>query len=61
MSQAPMPRQDEPEYGLRCPACGCGHWRVIYTRPRLGGRLVRRRECRHCGKKVTTTEKLNGK
>ncbi|KAA0215777.1 MAG: hypothetical protein DYG94_06430 [Leptolyngbya sp. PLA3] len=59
MSQAATPRKDEP--GLRCPVCGCGHWRVIYTRRRSGGRLVRRRECRHCGKTVTTTEKLNGR
>jgi transcriptional regulator NrdR family protein len=46
--------------GLRCPKCGCAHWRVIYTRARSGGRLVRRRECRHCGKAVITTERVNG-
>lgn len=61
MSQAPMTRQEDSDYGLRCPTCGCAHWRVIYTRRRSGGRLVRRRECRHCGKTVITTEKLNGK
>jgi transcriptional regulator NrdR family protein len=46
--------------GLQCPKCGCAHWRVVYTRPRPGGRLVRRRECRHCGKTVITTERVNG-
>jgi len=59
--QEATPRPGEREHGLRCPSCGCGHWRVIYTRPRSGGRLVRRRECRHCGRAVITTEKLNGK
>lgn len=42
--------------GIRCPRCGCGHWRVIYTRPSLTGRVVRRRECRHCGRRITTHE-----
>ena len=35
--------------GLECRGCGCKHFRVVYTRPCRGGRLVRRRECRHCG------------
>jgi len=43
--------------GLVCRHCGCKHFRVIYTRPAWGGRLVRRRECRHCGKRMTTWEK----
>lgn len=43
--------------GLECPACGCRHFRVVYTRPASGGRIVRRRECRHCGKRITTFEK----
>jgi transcriptional regulator NrdR family protein len=42
--------------GLECRWCGCKHLRVIYTRPAWGGRLVRRRECRHCGKRITTWE-----
>jgi len=46
------PEQDQR--GLECRKCGCKHFRVIYTRPALGGRLVRRRECRHCGKRFTT-------
>jgi len=43
--------------GLVCRQCGCRHFRVIYTRPAWGGRLVRRRECRHCGRRMTTWEK----
>lgn len=42
--------------GIECRGCGCKHFRVIYTRPVSGGRLVRRRECRHCGKRMTTWE-----
>lgn len=42
--------------GLECPACGCQHFNVIETR-RRGGRIVRRRECRYCGKRLTTHER----
>jgi hypothetical protein len=31
--------------GLRCSACGEPRLRVIYTRPKPGARIVRRREC----------------
>ncbi len=40
-----------------CRHCGCGHFRVIYTRRGWGGKLIRRRECRHCGKRMTTWER----
>lgn len=46
--------------GIACPICGCRHLRVIYTRRALGGKLVRRRECRFCGKRITTWERLIG-
>ena len=42
--------------GLECPQCGCAHFRVLYTRRALGGRLLRRRECRYCGRRITTYE-----
>jgi len=44
--------------GLVCPRCGCGHFRVIYTRPTHGGRIIRRRECRNCGRRVLTAEQV---
>jgi transcriptional regulator NrdR family protein len=44
--------------GLVCPKCGCGHFRVIYTRPMRDGRIIRRRECRNCGRRVLTSEKV---
>jgi transcriptional regulator NrdR family protein len=46
--------------GLRCRYCGCGHFHVVYTRPAFGGKLVRRRECRHCGRRITTWERVIG-
>jgi len=52
------PEQDQR--GLVCRECGCKHFRVIYTRPAWGGRLVRRRECQHCGKRITTWERAMG-
>lgn len=42
--------------GLECPKCGCGHFRVLYTRRAVAGKLLRRRECRYCGRRITTYE-----
>jgi len=39
-----------------CRICGCTHSFTIYTRVRAGGRVARRRECRHCGHRFTTIE-----
>ena len=46
--------------GIECRKCGCRHFYVIYTRRGSGGKLIRRRECRHCGKRFTTWEKEIG-
>ena len=46
---------DAPQ-GLECRSCGCRHFYVIYTRRAMGSRLVRRRECRNCGRRMTTVE-----
>jgi transcriptional regulator NrdR family protein len=54
------PQSDQIERGLRCRKCGCGHFRVVYTRRAAGGRIVRRRECRHCGTRLTTWERIAG-
>jgi len=43
--------------GLECPRCGCRRFHVLYTRAAIGGRILRRRECRHCGRRLTTYEK----
>lgn len=54
-------RTEEPTRGIRCSQCGCGHFQVVYTRHRTSpDRIERRRECRHCGKRITTWEKVIG-
>lgn len=58
MTPDQKPREDDR--GLRCRHCGCGHFRVIYTRRAWGGKLVRRRECRNCGYRLTTWERVVG-
>lgn len=42
--------------GICCRTCGCRDLRVVYTRQRPDGKIRRRRECRHCGRRVTTYE-----
>jgi len=54
------PQREVEARGIRCPKCGCGHFEVIYTRQIPGGAIRRRRECRHCGRRVTTTERMGG-
>jgi len=57
LNQSPdTPKHDDEPRGILCPRCGCTHFRVLYTRAKPGGRIMRRRECRHCGRRVTTWE-----
>lgn len=59
MSETSIKPRREPEpRGIRCPKCGCGHFEVVYTRKIPGGAIRRRRACRHCGRRVTTTERM---
>jgi len=46
--------------GLRCRSCGGQRFRVVYTRRAWGRKVVRRRECRQCGERVTTWERVIG-
>ena len=57
MSKPKAENAADEKRGLECRNCGCKHFRVIYTRPTWGGQIMRRRECRHCGKRMTTWEK----
>lgn len=43
--------------GIACPNCGCRHFEVVKTRPH-DGEISRRKQCRHCGQRVTTMETL---
>ena len=45
--------------GLECRDCGCRDFHVLETR-RTDGAILRRRECRHCGRRVTTRETTIG-
>jgi len=50
------PPAGPPAPGLECRGCGCRHFETIYTRPWAPGKIIRRRECRHCGTRMTTVE-----
>jgi len=43
--------------GLACPSCGCCHLPVLYTR-KTPRRVKRVRECRNCGRRVTSFERI---
>ena len=53
------PPPDRP-LGLVCPKCGCADMRVLNTRY-VADRIVRYRQCRHCGRKATSYEVLPAK
>jgi len=42
--------------GGACRHCGCRHLPVYYTRSRPDGVIMRRRQCRNCGR-LTTYER----
>lgn len=43
--------------GIECPNCSCRHFYVVYTRPR-SQKIVRRKECRNCGRRILTFERM---
>ena len=45
--------------GLSCPNCGCCDLRVLDKRDNAPGQIYRRRICRHCGERFSTTERIN--
>jgi transcriptional regulator NrdR family protein len=49
----------DPKPGIACPQCGCRHFDVVKI-VRATGYLRRRRECRNCGRRVTTSERIVG-
>ena len=55
----PKPDDDDPLKGLECRNCGCRHFYVVYTRAHVGC-ITRRRECRHCGRRIMTRERYTG-
>lgn len=47
-------RESKP-MGIRCPSCGSGRVRVLYSRPRGPGLLMQWRQCQACGAKGIRT------
>ncbi len=54
MQDKSIPTEGNDEGGLECRKCGYRHFRVVSVRAAHSGRVVRRRECRHCGAGVAT-------
>ena len=54
-----IPESDARARGIECPRCGCRHVYVVYTRQRLM-KILRVRECRHCGRRIKTYEQVSG-
>jgi hypothetical protein len=50
----------KPTRGLCCPDCGCAVLYVVYTRQRAS-HVFRLRECRYCGRRVATRERIQEK
>lgn len=48
-------RAERAKEGLECPRCGCRHFEVYRTIPREDV-IIRERICRHCGRKMRTSE-----
>ena len=51
---------EKMERGIACPACGCHHLYVVYTRHRAQT-IVRVRACRQCHVRVVTHERVAGR
>jgi transcriptional regulator NrdR family protein len=47
-------------WGLECESCGRHHFKTLSTR-RLENAVRRRKECAHCGCRVTTVETITPK
>ena len=46
--------------GIECKKCGCRHFEVVRTVKAILG-IRRVRECRNCGERVTTSERVDPK
>jgi transcriptional regulator NrdR family protein len=55
-----QPAPSDQTKGICCVKCGCRHFEVVYTRAVRDARIMRRRACRHCGRRITTYETVVG-
>ena len=53
MTKTPAQQQ---KLGIRCFHCGCRHFYTTHTEPIAGGLIRRRKQCRHCGRRIVTFE-----
>ena len=56
--ETPRDRTERQTRGLHCLGCGSDRLRVVYTRDKSCGVIQRRRECRECGGRLTTWERI---
>lgn len=46
--------------GIRCGDCNGGHFYTLRTTKLPGGRILRERQCRNCGRRIRTYERAFG-
>jgi len=49
-------KPDPQERGIQCPQCSCRHFYTTHTEPLKDGRIRRRKQCRHCRRRIVTYE-----
>lgn len=55
---AAMQGAKDASAGIRCRECGSADFYVRETERKKDGSIRRRRQCRHCGKRLTTQENV---
>jgi len=58
-TSAPKPTKPNEPRGLVCPKCACRHFSLVKI-SHVIGYIRRRRSCRHCGHRITTSERIVG-
>jgi transcriptional regulator NrdR family protein len=53
------PTEPNEPRGLVCPKCGCRHFELVKI-SHVVGYIRRRRACRYCGHRITTSERIVG-
>ncbi len=56
MPRMRQPNEGDRKTGLVCRKCGCQHFITIWVGHRPDGMVIRKKECRYCGKPITTKE-----
>ena len=60
MANEPKTKDSEPKFqSLECPRCRCRHMYTVETKS-TPHRIIRTRQCRHCGRRIKTYEQFSG-